>query len=177
MRDDRSNNFSRCASAGITLLETVMSLVILGGAFVAALNTIVSARGAQAIVAHRQVGLVLAEDLMAEILAQTTYKEGITIGPDIGEATGDRDAFDDIDDYHGWSANPPEDVAGTPILGMTEYTRSVVVDYVDVDSISDAVAIDQGLARIVVTVKWRDKTVATLKSYRSDLWQAPAEGY
>lgn len=73
------------AASGITLLETVVSLLILGGAFVAAMNTIASARGTQALLAHRESGMLLAEDLMDEVMGKALYKESAQLGPEIGE--------------------------------------------------------------------------------------------
>lgn len=163
--------------AGITLVETVLSLLILGGAFVAALNTIASARGAQAIVTQRQLGLVLAEDLMAEILSQSEYKEGLLFGPEVGEAASGRDAFDAVDDFAGWVASPPVDSSGKLIAGAERYSREVEVIYVQLNNPTTQSLVDQGVMRITVTVKAGDKTVATLTSYRTDAWQSPEEVY
>lgn len=163
--------------AGITLVETVLSLLILGGAFVAALNTIASARGAQAIVTQRQLGLVLAEDLMAEILAQAAYKEGLLFGPEVGEALSGRIAFDAVDDYDGWEASPPVDMNGAVISGADRYSRQVEVVFVQLLDPTTRSMTDQGVMRITVTVKRGDKAVATLTSYRTDAWQSPQEVY
>lgn len=166
-----------CGSRGITLVETVLSLLILGGAFVASLNTIASARGAQAIVSQRQLGLALAEDLMAEVLVQANYKEGVTFGPELGEVLKGRSAFDDIDDYHGWKSAPPIDRNGEAIAGAERYTRQVEVAYVKLWNPASIVLIDQGVVRITVTVTYGNKVVATLTSYRTDSHQAPQEVY
>ena len=162
---------------GITLMETVLSLLILSGAFVAALTTIASARGAQAVIADRQLGTVLAENLMAEILAQASYQEGASLGPDAGESTGDRTAFDDIDDYDRWSSSPATDRDGNKLYPGMNYARSVEVTYVDPDDPDQTSVTDQGLKRIVVRVTHRSKQVAELIAYRSDVWQAAEEGY
>jgi type II secretory pathway pseudopilin PulG len=162
---------------GITLVETVLSLLILGGAFVAALNTIGSARGAQALVTQRQYGLTLAEDLMAEILSQDTYQEGLLFGPESGEALNGRIAFDAVDDFNGWESAPPTDPSGITINGASDYSRSIEIVYAQLDDISATSVTDQGLLRITVTVKYRDKEVANLVAYRTDVWQAPQEVY
>lgn len=168
---------SRQKHRGISLIETVLSLLILGGAFVALLNTVGSARTAQAIAAERQFANVLAEDLMAEVLAQQTYQEDITIGPELDELLGTRSGFDDVDDYHGWSATPPVDPDGTAILGAEGYTRQVEVAYRMLANTNDNSPTDQGILLVKITVKRGDKTVATLRGLRSDVWQAPEENY
>ena len=174
---DTHNNTSRQRFAGITLVETVLSLLILGGAFVAALNTIASARGAQAIVTQRQFGLVLAEDLMAEILSQAEYKEGLLFGPEVGEALSGRSAFDAVDDYAGWESAPPVDLNGDVISGAERNSRQVEVVYAQLNQPANDSLTDQGVMRITVTVKRGRKVVATLTSYRTDAWQSPQEVY
>ncbi|MEO0476950.1 MAG: type II secretion system protein [Planctomycetota bacterium] len=170
-----SNKANKPRPAGITLIETVLSLAILGGAFVAALNTIASARGAQATVTQRQLGLMLAEDLMAEVLSQDVYKEGLRFGPEVSEALADRSAFDAVDDFDGWSASPPVDSDGTAILGAEGYSRSIEVGYVQLSNTGVQSLTDQGIVKITVTVKFGEKTVATLYACRTDAWQAPQE--
>jgi len=170
-------NPTRLRIAGLTLIETVLSLLILGGAFVAALNTIASARGAQALVTQRQLGLVLAEDLMAEILSQQVYTEGLLFGPDAGETLAGRSSFDAIDDFNGWQSSPPTDPSGSVIAGAERYSRAVEVHYVQLNDPGVISLTDQGLLRITVTALYGSKTVATLVAYRTDAWQAPQEGY
>lgn len=162
-------------SRGVTLVETVLSLAILGGAFVAALNTIASARGSQMIVAQRRMGMVLAQDLIDEILSQVNYEEGSTIGLDSGEG-GNRSTFDDIDDYHNWS-NTPVDIHGNEVSGTSGYARQVQVDYVDPADQDTVINTDRGLKRITVTVTYESRTVAEIYSYRSRVWQSPQETY
>ena len=176
-QNNSKQDLPKVHTRGITLVETVLSLLILGGAFVASLNTIASARGAQALVTQRQYGLTLAEDLMAEILAQGTYKKGLIFGPEAGETNSGRSSFDAIDDFHGWQSSPPTDPSGIEIDGAQDYTRSVKVRYVQLDNPDTVSVSDKGVLRITVTVTYRSKDVATLVAYRTDAWQAPQEVY
>lgn len=182
MRDTAKPQANHCepssGSRGITLVETVLSLLILGGAFVAALNTIASARGAQGIVTQRQFGLTLAEDLMAEILSKPFYHEGASVGPEVDEmAAFNRSLFDDMDDFHSWSSSPPVHPDGEKIAGAEGYSRQVEVTYVQLSNPSATSHSDQGVMRITVTVKYGRKVVATLTSFRTDAWQSPQEVY
>lgn len=163
--------------SGFTLIETVMSALILGTAMVAVLNTVGSSRLTHAVAANRQVGMVLAEELMAEILSQTSYKEGNAIGMDSGENNGNRSQFDDIDDYHGWVRTPPTDRDGNSIAGANGFTREVSIDWRASLPPNGSSSTDQGLKRIVVTVKRGDIVVAELTAFRSDNCKSPEENY
>ncbi len=167
----------KAAHRGVTLVETVLSVMILGGALIALLNAVGASRVAQAVAGQRQTGLVLAEDLMAEVLAMDQYKEGGTLGPDSGENTGNRSQFDDIDDYHGWSSTPPTDKDGTAIAGADGYTREVTVEWRDPLTPSTPWVIESGTKIITVTVKRGDRVVAELNAFRTDNWVAPQENY
>ena len=178
MKKTDSNNSNTRRHAGITLVETVLSLLIISGAFVAALNSIASARAAQAVVSERQLGIILAEDLMAEILSKPNYKEGSGVGPEVDEmATFNRSLFDDMDDYHAWASSPPVDAEGNTIAGAEAYTRSVSVNWANTTNPDLDALTDTGLVRITVTVKRGDKQVAELTAFRSDVWNAPGEDY
>ena len=178
MLNTKPNNTSTRRFTGITLVETVLSLLIISGAFVAALNSIASARAAQAVVSERQLGIILAEDLMAEILSKPNYSEGTGVGPEVDEMKMyNRSLFDDMDDFHAWSSSPPVDSEGNKITGAEAYSRQVSVNWVDPDNPSLDASRDTGLVRIMVTVKRGSKTVAELTAFRSDIWNAPGEDY
>ena len=40
----------------------------------------------------------------------------------------------DVDDYDGWSASPPEDKNGNPLVGFDDWGRSVSVEWVNPDN-------------------------------------------
>lgn len=172
MNRQRHTTWNR-RSIGVSLIETVIALLILGGAFVAALNTIGGARASQRIVADQRLGLVLAEDLLAEVLSHPYAEPGTSVlGVDLGEVASDRSTFDDIDDYHGWSASPPQGVDDKPIEGAEGYTRSVEVVRVQLANPASSSLSDQGMKRVVVTVRHGEKQVAQLIAYRSDVYDA-----
>ena len=154
---------------GISLIETVISLLIVSGAFVAVLNTVASSRATYFTTSERSVGLNLAGDLMAEILAQDYAESGITLlGLDGTEALGPgRSQFDDLDDYDGWSASPPQASDGSTLDGVEQYTRRVAVDWVDPDSPGSLRGSEQGIKRVTVTVFRGDRPVAELVAYRA----------
>jgi hypothetical protein len=77
--------------------------------------------------------------------------------------------FDDVDDYHGWSASPPQTKDGTPLADYAEWTRSVVIDFVDPSNPSAVVGTDMGLTRITVTLTKGGGVQATLVALRSNV--------
>ncbi|MCH8030680.1 MAG: LamG domain-containing protein [Bacteroidetes bacterium] len=104
--------------------------------------------------------------LKSEILIEGK-KERQLIGLETGEDTGDRSRFDDIDDYHGWSASPPQEKDGTTMSHLTGWEREVVVLYVQDDDPAKDVAKDEGAKLITVTVKHDDVLVAELEALRT----------
>jgi len=134
---------------------------------VAALTTVGTASLGRRINADRQVGRLLAEQLMTEILSKTyvepgQFGEGL-LGPNPGELSAtNRIPFDDVDDYAGWSASPPEMEDGTPIPDRTGWGRDVQVDFVNLFNHNTVVTLSQGLKRIIVSVTHNGAEVASL---------------
>jgi hypothetical protein len=95
----------------------------------------------------------LVEQLMAEIL-QASYSdpdETAVFGREASEIGATRSSFDDVDDYHNWSATP-QDKDGAELSDMDGWTRSVIVQYVLPTDLTSVSATDQGVKRITVTV-------------------------
>jgi MSHA pilin protein MshD len=118
---------SPAARGAFTLIECLVSVLIVGVVLVAAVGTFGQiARGRQNQV-DRTAGVALADQLLAEIL-QCYFKEpggGTTLGRDTGETT--RATFDDVDDYDGYTTSPPTLRDGTVMSEYTGWTRSVDV--------------------------------------------------
>lgn len=113
-------------------------------------------------------GLTLAEELMAEILAQH-YKEpveSIVFGSELLENLGNRSAYDDVDDYHNWSS-APESKGGASYSDYSGWTREVTVNWAKVTNPAATATSDKGLKRIVVTVTDPSGDSTTLVAYRS----------
>lgn len=167
---------------GLTLIEAVISMALVGGLLVAAARTLGTVRRGDATAADRARGLLLARALMDEILQQPYHDsdlgnlvldvDGKLPRPDpeprreSGESGGDREDFDDVDDYEDWSESPPEYKDGTAIPGFTGWTRTCRVEWVSPTSIQQTLTNDHGLARITVGVKRGTATVATLVALR-----------
>jgi type II secretory pathway pseudopilin PulG len=152
-----------------SLAEAVIAIAIVGVMLVAALHTAGAARLGEQKTGDRGKGMLLAQQLMSEILQQS-YEEPVdppVFGPEVGEATGSRTSFDDVDDYDGWSASPPEQKDGTVIPGLDGWTRSVRVERVDPADLSQVVASDTRIKRITVRVARDDAAVAAIAAVRT----------
>ncbi|HUU93283.1 MAG TPA: prepilin-type N-terminal cleavage/methylation domain-containing protein [Phycisphaerae bacterium] len=155
---------------GFSLIEATMAMLLVAILLVAALSTLSAATTTSRISAERATGLLLAQDLMAEITcaAYVEPAQAPSFGPEGGEADGTRSAFDDVDDYHNWDASPPERRDGTAIPDRTTWRRSVQVRYVNPNNLPQTVATNMGAKRITVVVTRSGKPVALLTGVRTD---------
>ena len=172
IRERGSRTFSARA---LTMIEAVLSIAVVGLVLVAALDAVSTAQAGEYKIAERARGLLLAQDLMAEILQQA-YADPesgpAAIALEAGEAgVGDRNLRDDVDDYDGWSASPPQHKAGTVMSDLQAWGRSVQVVWVNPLNPSQTVGSNQGVKRITVTVTHNGVPVASLFVFRTSAWQ------
>jgi len=106
--------------SAFSLLEVVVSTFIVGILLVVAMQTAGSVASGQLRSAEQGRARLLAAELMGEVFQQG-YREPLDaalFGPEPGEsASGTRTDFDDVDDYHGWTASPPVDKQGNELTG------------------------------------------------------------
>ena len=170
MRPARTIGPARPGAEAFTLIEAVISIGVVGMMLVVALNTAGAARYGQYKMCQRGRGMLLAQELMAEILPQA-YVEPVDtakFGPETAEGAASRAGYDDVDDYHLWSASPPQAKDGTRLTDLTRWKRRVTVQYVWPDALGSTSATDQGIKRIEVEVTHNDIPMATLWAVRSD---------
>lgn len=177
MSGDRASRGRRRNPAGYSLVEVAVSIVVVGTMLAAALQAVGAARVGLRALGDRGRGLLLAQDLMAEILQQryadADYGPG-SFGLAATEAApGTRSLFDDVDDYHGWAASPPQHKDGTPIEWAAGYRRSVAVAWVDPADWSQVAGSNTGVKRITVVVERDGRPVATLTALRTCGWPVP----
>ena len=148
---------------GFTLIEIVLAIFIIGVALVTLLSMFSLGLKGDVFAREMTVATNLAQEIMEEIKSKEFEEPEDTVefGPETPEpavtTANDRTLYDDVDDYNGWSRNPPEDVDGNPLSDFSVFTRSVVVVYVENDNYDDPV--EEGDAnyptnskRITVTV-------------------------
>ena len=168
----------RSLRSGLSQVEVLVSLPLVAMVIVGAMNTTGGIVKTWTVAQDQHYGQALAENLMAEILQQPYEDPDDTpeMGREGGEKSGDRKDWDDVDDYDGWSHEPPEDKDKKKLNGFDDWTRAVTVDYVSLSSPTSITTTDEGLKRITVTVTDPAGEVTVLTAYRAKsgaLEQAP----
>jgi type II secretory pathway pseudopilin PulG len=159
---------------GFSIVEAVLSTLVIGVMLVAVLNAVGGARAAQAWNADRLRATALASDLLAEIVdkAYRSPSGNWLIGPEADEVLalaigGARSNLDDVDDYENWSESPPANANRTAIPGYSGWTRSVRVAWVNLNDPRAVSASPTGLKRITVTVRRKGVKLAELTALRA----------
>ena len=165
------------ARRGFTLIEVTMATVIVGVMFAAAMSTVAAARSGERSNISRRQAVLLAEDLMTEILRQP-YEDADApgaLGPEAGEGTTNRLDFDDVDDYAGRKGEAQEP-DGTLITWASGYERLVTVVWVEPDALDLASGVETGVKRITITVERNGKQFASMTTVRTSNWSSPVPG-
>lgn len=145
-------------------MEAVISTVIVAVMLVTALNVV----GASKITQHKAAlvsrGRMSAESLMSEILQQSYQEPGATyvFGRESGESDTSRTAYDDVDDYHGWTESPPVAKDGTALPNSANWRRTVTVAWVDPLKPKQVSGTETGAKRITVVALFRSVPQATV---------------
>lgn len=119
----------RTCARGFTLIEAVVSMVIVGVMLVAALQTVAAAADAR----RRGAALSRADDLARVLLSEVCSKAyedpngSPVFGTEAGEIARDSRNFNDFDDYHGFTQTDPTLADGTALAGYTGWSWGVSV--------------------------------------------------
>jgi len=121
---------------GTTLVELILSMVIISIALVGILSVInlTVSHSADPVVEYQ--ALAIAESYLEEISLQA-YS---------GTASTDRSNFDDVDDYNGLSDAGVRDQQGNAVTGLSQYTVTVTV------AVAAATALTGGVNAKKITV-------------------------
>lgn len=160
----------RTSRTGLSLVEVAISTLLTGLVLVSSLKSMNAILRGHIDVGDTARGEHLAHQLLAEIMQQN-YREPTELplfGREVSELLSSRANWDDVDDYHLWSASPPKDRNGNVLPNLTGWEREVSVQYVNPSNPSATSLTDQGVKRITVTVKKNGQVVARGCSLRSD---------
>lgn len=106
---------------GVTLIELLVSIVVVGIAAGIILGLLATTTGASADPMLRHQASAIAEAYLEEILLRSFDD------PDGVDGEGSRTAFDDLDDYDGLVDAGAHDQFGNAIAGLGDYTVAVTV--------------------------------------------------
>jgi MSHA pilin protein MshD len=138
---------------GFTLVEAVISVLLVSVMLVASLNTVGAFARSRNIRQDESRSLLLAQQLMGEIV-QCAYADpsstgtSYPLGPENSET---RPTYNDVDDYNGYSQTTPTTKTGLALTGFSGWKRTVKVEFFDPATLAVATS-DKGLKRITVTV-------------------------
>ena len=177
----------RC-QRGLTLVELIVFIVVVGIAFAALLAAMNAFTRSSPDPLIRKQALAIAESLLEEVeLMPFTFcdpddanastatssaigaggcaslSEDTAIGPEAGELRGNATTpFDNVSDYHGYSMSPIVDVTGSAVALQGAYSASVTV----AQSSLGGIAASESLL-ITVTVTPPSGSQVVLQGYRT----------
>ena len=160
---------------GFSLVEVAVSSLLVGLVLVGAMDCLGGVIRGHMNTSNAGRGPLLAGQLMTEILSQS-YEEPVdppTFGRESPESGVNRLVWDDVDDYDGWSATPPEYRNGNVIFNASGWQRDVTVELIDPTDPATVSGTDQGLKRITITVQHNGQVVTRLVALRSDKYTIP----
>jgi len=168
---------------GLTLIELLMFVVVVGLALAAMLRLFTQTGQASADPQAQRQALAIAESMMEEVQLQPfTYCDPTdanvatassaagcatlpeAIGPEPGETRYTSPLFDNVNDYHGFSMNGVNDITNTPVAGLSGYRVSITVQNAALGSIS---AGSGDALLITVQVSGPHNTAVQLQGYRA----------
>ncbi len=158
---------------GFSLAEVVVSTLLVGVVLAGALNLLGATVRGRSNTALGDRARLLAEELLSEVLEYdyADPNELPVFGSEASEAGGNRDVFDDVDDFHNWDVTPPEYRDGTAMPNLTNWRRRVLVEYVDPNDPTTGSASDQDVKRITVEVYFNGTLQATVVGLRTQAWE------
>jgi MSHA pilin protein MshD len=153
---------------GVTLVEVVLFVLIVGVALSAVLGTLswASVRSVDPVVQRQAIAI--AESMLQEVLSQpftVNDPDGgpDALGPEPGEARGSSTApFDHVNDYHGYASSGVTDATGAAVAGLQAYAVAVSVQ----PQALDGLPAQDGLL-VTVTVTGPGGTVVALAGFRA----------
>ncbi len=158
-----------CRRNGISQVEVSISTLLVGILMVASLSAVGSSRRSQFMESSRIRGLAIAEALMTEITALPLRDPACDcgFGLESGESGTTRALYDDVDDYHGLSENPPKGKDGTVCNGFTGWSRTTTIQNKTVADWSITSASYTGVVQITIVVRQGNVIACTLNGYRT----------
>lgn len=167
------------ARRGFSLVETTVAMLIVGGVFVAAMNTVGAAARRRRSHAQLELAHALASAMLTEV-RQCRFSDPDQTpvwGPESGESGTDRSAWDDLDDYDGLDETTLRRRDGTAIDVADGWSRTVTVAMADPADPDATASLDQDLRTILVVVTdpaGRTTSLSTMRSRYGSVERAPA---
>jgi MSHA pilin protein MshD len=155
----------RSREQAVTLVEALLASAVIAFAVVAVSQAVIAGQMQTVGALHHRRALELADAMMDEILHLPYEDPGgaSAPGPEAGETT--RAAFDNADDYHGWSeaAGSLADATGTAYpTEFQDFSRAVTAAYQNIT----VAGLSGPLPGLTITVTVQDTAGATWTTTR-----------
>ncbi|MGE3182901.1 MAG: hypothetical protein AB7N71_14815 [Phycisphaerae bacterium] len=162
---------SKPQRAAFSLVESVISVFLVGLLLVSALNAVGASAMTQRRMADKTRGRHLAEMMMNEILAKAydDPNQPPSYGLESGETVANRALLDDVDDYFGYD-QPVTDLLGAALPAYPGWRWRVSGSRVSIGGITDRNGADTGIKRIVVEAVRDNEVFATAIGFRTHVW-------
>ncbi len=159
----------RGAQRGVSLLELILAIVVIGISLAAVLTVYSVAAQHSADPMVRQQAQLVAEAYLEEVLLKKFYDpDTSTVCP---AAEGARANYDNVCDYNGIN-QAPTDQFGNAIATLAGYNVQVTVttnNTVNLNGLTNGPAADEiRVLRVDITVTGPDNAIATLSGYRTN---------
>jgi MSHA pilin protein MshD len=150
---------------GFTLVEAVLSMLLVATVLVAALEMVGASARARVVEKEQARSKELARQLLDEIMQNDYADPGPSpgFGPESGET---RATFNDVDDFDNWRESLPQTKSGVPLPGYDGWSRKVKVSWADPAKPGTSSGSETGLKRITVTVTTPTGKETTLTALR-----------
>ena len=164
------------ACGGLTLVEAVISVLIVAIMLTAALYTLGGTARGRLVQSKRRHGLFLARQLISEI-SQACYEDPESddhswFGPEPGDTFLTRAGFDDVDDYATWSASPPQAKDGTALPGYEGWQRLAEIIHLSLAGFEDSL---KQIKVVVADPEGNETVLYAVRSRFADVQYEPAE--
>ncbi len=140
----------------IALVETIIAMLLITFVLVSTIQIVAPLARTSTVHADRLVAANLASELAEEIATKAFAEAGAGdtdyLGPGVDERPDNRLDFDDVDDYHGWSASPPRNSKNEPYTNLAGWTRSVNIAHADPANPAVESPTYTGVKRVTISV-------------------------
>lgn len=160
-----TSNRSKSAR-GFSLVEVAISVAVLAVAAGGIMGLSAQVARQRLDTSERMRAADLADAMAAELQSADYGSNAVIYADLVAPAGADRLGFNDLDDYHLWTASPPIERDGTPAAGGDALTRSVEVTWAGATSGLE-VAAPTGVKVVTIRIERAGRPLAVRRFTRS----------
>jgi type II secretory pathway pseudopilin PulG len=126
---------AKARRGGFSLAESVVSTLIVGFLLITASRSVSTSVLTQTKTAEMVKANVLADSLLSEIMSLNYMEPGQTVSAitrESGESGGSKVTYDDVDDFNGWTEQPPQYRDGTAMANLSNWQRRAFVQWITI---------------------------------------------